>query len=95
VKTDKREVYALREACHLGAYRAVHRVSDASRMLRQQLAGRLAHLRTHSRMISLCSALLRHEGLRVPSGVAVALPKRGPALPLGAELARTADPLPP
>jgi transposase len=39
VKTDKRDARALCEACHLGAYQAVHRVSDASRMLRKQLTG--------------------------------------------------------
>lgn len=33
VKTDRRDAWTLCEACHLGACRAVHRVSDSSRML--------------------------------------------------------------
>jgi len=37
VKTDKRDARALCEACHLGAYRPVHRVSDASRILRKHV----------------------------------------------------------
>jgi transposase len=93
VKTDKRDARALCEACHLGAYRAVHRVSDASRMLRKQLAGREALVRTRSRMISLCRAVLRQEGIRVPSGAAVSFAKRVGTLELGAELARTVEPL--
>jgi transposase len=93
VKTDKRDARALCEACHLGAYRAVHRVSDASRMQRKQLAGREALVRTRSRMISLCRALLRQEGIRVPSGGAVSFAKRVRMLELGTELARTVEPL--
>jgi transposase len=93
VKTDKRDARALCETCHLSAYRAVHRVSDASRMLRKQLAGREALVRTRSRMISLCRALLRQEGIRVPSGGAVSFAKRVRTLPLGDELARRVAPL--
>jgi transposase len=93
VKTDKRDARALCEACHLGAYRAVHRVSDASRVLRKQLAGREALVRTRSRMISLCRALLRQEGIRVPSGAAVSFAKRVRVLGVGDELARTLEPL--
>ena len=35
VKTDKRDARALCEACHLGAYRATHRVSARSRLTRK------------------------------------------------------------
>jgi transposase len=93
VKTDRRDARALCEACHLGAYRAVHRVSDASRMLRKQLSGREALVRTRSRMISLCRALLRQEGIRVPSGGALSFAKRVRTLALGDQLARTVAPL--
>ena len=93
VKTDKRDARALCEACHLGAYRAVHRVSDGSRMLRRQLATRAVLVQTRSRMISLCRALLRQEGIRVPSGDAVSFVKRVRTLELSAELASTLSPL--
>ena len=38
VKTDKRDARTLAEACRLGAYRAIHRVSDAQRHVRAELA---------------------------------------------------------
>jgi transposase len=62
-------------------------------MLRKQLAGREALVRTRSRMISLCRAVLRQEGIRVTSGGAVSFAKRVRTLELGAELARTVEPL--
>jgi transposase len=93
VKTDKRDARALCEACHLGAYRPAHRASDASRLLRKQLAAREALVKTRSRMISLCRALLRQEGFRVASGAAVSFPKRVRTLGLPDELARTVQPL--
>lgn len=93
VKTDKRDARALCEACHLGAYRPVHRVSDTSRMLRKQLASRNVLVQMRSRVISLCRALLRQDGIRVPSGGAVSFVKRVRALELGAELTRTLQPL--
>ena len=68
VKTDKRDARALCEACHLGAYRATHRASDCSRLARKSLAVREVLVQTRSRMISLCRALLRQEGVRVPTG---------------------------
>lgn len=93
VKTDKRDARALCEACHLGAYRAVHRVSEGSRMLRKQLATRAVLVQTRSRMITLCRALLRQEGIRVPSGDAVSFVKRVRTLELSAELTSTLSPL--
>lgn len=62
-------------------------------MLRKQLAGRAALVKTRSRMISLCQALLRQEGIRVPSGGAVSFAKRVRVLELGVALARTLEPL--
>ena len=38
VKTDKRDARTLADACRLGAYRAVHRVSEAQRHVRSELA---------------------------------------------------------
>jgi transposase len=93
VKTDKRDARALCEACHLGAYRPAHRNSDTSRWLRKQLAARELLVQTRSRMISLCRALLRQEGFRVPSGGAASFPKRVRSLELPEELLRTVEPL--
>jgi transposase len=69
VKTDRRDAQALMDACRLGAYRPAHRTSDAQRGVRADLAVRDALVRTRSRFISLIRALLRREGLRVPSGM--------------------------
>jgi len=44
-------------------------------------------------MISLCRALLRQEGFRVPSGGAASFPKRVRLLELPEELLRTVEPL--
>jgi transposase len=54
IKTDKRDARALCEACHLGAYRAAHRASAGSRLLRKHLAVRETLVQTRSRIISLC-----------------------------------------
>jgi transposase len=65
VKTDKRDARTLAEACKVGAYRPAHRTSDERRHQRAQLAVREALVRTRTRYISLVSALVRREGLRV------------------------------
>jgi transposase len=70
VKTDKRDARTLCEALQLGAYRAVHRASDAQRHVRAQLAVRDALVRTRTRYIALIKAAVRREGLRLPSGEA-------------------------
>jgi transposase len=70
VKTDRRDAQALMEACRLRAYRPAHRTSDAQRQVRAELAVRDALVRTRARFISLIRALLRREGLRMPSGMA-------------------------
>jgi transposase len=93
VKTDKRDARALCEACHLGAYRATHRASDHSRLTRKSLAVREVLVQTRSRMISLCRALLRQEGIRVPTGGAPSFAKRVRSLGLGEELAKAIEPL--
>lgn len=84
IKTDRRDALALAEACRLGAYRPVHRVSEAQHLVRAQLTTREVLVRTRSRCICVIRALLRQEGLRVPTGnadtfglrvAAVAVPK--------------------
>lgn len=48
VKTDTRDARTLAEACRLGAYRRAHRLSDAQRHVRAELAVRDALVRTRS-----------------------------------------------
>jgi len=68
IKTDKRDARCLAEACRLGAYRATHRVSDAQRHVRQELAVRDALVRTRTRFSAVIKAAVRREGLRLPLG---------------------------
>jgi transposase len=93
VKTDKRDVAALTEANRTGVYRRAHRVSAASQTLRQtmRVRGHLVQLR--SRTISLLRALLRRDGLRLPSGSAEGLVTRLDRLPIPAPLTTVIAPL--
>jgi transposase len=68
VKTDKRDARALCEACKLGAYRPIHRVSDAQRHVRAELAVRDAVVRTRTRYVALIKAAVRREGGRLGQG---------------------------
>jgi transposase len=68
VKTDRRDARTLCDACQLGAYRAVHRASDAQRHVRAELAVRDALVRTRTRYVALIKALVRRDGLRLASG---------------------------
>jgi len=68
VKTDKRDARTLAEACRLGAYRAIHRVSDAQRHVRAELTVRDALVRTRTRYVAVIKARVRSEGLRLTQG---------------------------
>jgi transposase len=68
IKTDTRDVAALVEACRRGVFRRAHRVSAAQRAVRQHLAVRRQLVRMRTALISQLRALLRQEGLRLPSG---------------------------
>lgn len=68
VKTDRRDVAALAEACRLGIYRPAHRVSAAQRQTRRQLRVREQLIRMRTQAINLLRAQLRQEGYRLPSG---------------------------
>jgi transposase len=91
VKTDKRDARTLADACRLGAYRAAHRLSEERRHVRAELAVREALVRTRTRYIALARALVRRDGLRLPSGESESAPQRLRALDssplLAAELA--------
>jgi transposase len=68
VKTDKRDARTLCEACQLGAYRPIHRASDAQRHVRAELAVREGLVRTRTRYVAIIKAFVRREGLRLRSG---------------------------
>lgn len=85
-KTDRRDARTLMEACRLGAYRPAHRLSEARRHLRAELAVREALVRTRTRYIAIAKALVRRDGLRVPSSESHLVPARIAALDCSPEL---------
>lgn len=93
VKTDKRDARTLAEALRLGAYRLAHRVSPARRHVRAELAVREALVRTRTRFIAVGKALVRRDGLRVPSSMAEHVGERIAALPLSPTLAAELAPV--
>ena len=76
VKTDKRDVAALALANRRGVYRRAHRVPPATRALRQQLRVRRQLVQQRTGLINLLRALLRQEGMRLPSGQAESIVAR-------------------
>jgi transposase len=70
IKTDKRDVAALAEACRLGIYRRAHRVSAEQRQRRRELRVREQLVRVRTQAINLLRAQLRQEGYRLASGSA-------------------------
>lgn len=92
-KTDKRDARTLMEACELGAYRRAHRLSDARRHVRADLAVRDALVRTRTRYVALAKAFVRRDGLRVPGSETKRVAERIAALPLSAELTQELAPL--
>jgi len=82
VKTDRRDVAALAEACRLGIYRAAHRVSAPQRQMRRRLRVRAQLIRMRTQAINLLRAQLRQEGYRLPSGTSTTTTRRCRALAL-------------
>lgn len=93
VKTDTRDTVALCEACRLGIYRRAHRVSAPRRALRQQLRVRRHLIQLRSRSICLLRALLRQDGLRLPSGDSTRIEARLGRVVVPAALQATLEPL--
>ena len=93
VKTDKRDARTLAEACRLGAYRPAHRLSDPQRHVRAELAVRDALVRTRTRYVAVIKALVRRDGLRLPSGEPERTAAKLAALPLPPALADELGPL--
>ena len=76
IKTDKRDVAALAEACRVGIYRRAHRVSREQRQRRRELRVREQLIRMRTQAINLLRAQLRQEGYRLPSGAAETVGRR-------------------
>ena len=93
VKTDRRDARALAEALARGTYRPAHRLSDARRHVRAELAVRDALVRTRTRYVALAKALVRRDGLRVPASQAEHVAARLGALALPPALAGELAPL--
>lgn len=93
VKTDRRDARALLDACRTGIYRPTHRVSDAQRAVRAELAAREAVVRTRTRLVSLIRSLVRREGFRLRACAPEALGRQLATLTLPAPLMATLAPL--
>jgi len=68
IKTDRRDVAALADACQHGVYRAVHRRSIAQRTVQAQLTIRRELTDARTRAISIVRAMVRGAGCRIRSG---------------------------
>lgn len=93
IKTDKRDVAALAEACRLGIYRRAHRVSEAQRQERRQLVVRQQLVRVRTQAINLLRAQLRQEGYRLGSGAAEGAVTRYRRLSVSEAVAAAVTPL--
>ena len=65
IKTDRRDVVALAEACRLGIYKRAHRVSAEQRARRRALRVRSHLVRVRTQAINQVRAQLRQEGYRL------------------------------
>ncbi|HKN67601.1 MAG TPA: IS110 family transposase [Gemmatimonadaceae bacterium] len=92
-KTDRRDARTLMEACRLGAYRVAHRVSDARRHVRAELAVREALVRTRTRYVSIAKAFVRRDGMRVANSESHLVAERIADLPLSPTLSAELAPL--
>jgi transposase len=68
IKTDRRDVAALAEACQHGTYRVAHRRSGRQHEVQCRLNVRREITEARTRAISLARAITRGAGLRIPSG---------------------------
>jgi transposase len=92
-KTDKRDARTLMDACETGAWRPAYRLSEARRHVRAELAVRDALVRTRTRYIALAKALVRRDGLRVPTSASAWVPTRIAELDLSPTLTAELAPL--
>jgi transposase len=93
IKTDRRDVVALTEACQHGTYRPAHRRSARQHQVQCQLNVRAELTAARSRAISLARAITRAAGLRIRSGGVETFLTRLAALELPASMITTLAPL--
>jgi transposase len=82
VKTDRRDVAALAEACRHGIYRQAHRRSARQRTVQWQLNVRRELVAARTRAISVVRAITRHGGYRIAGGATETFLRRLAALNL-------------
>lgn len=93
IKTDRRDVAALADACRQGTYRVAHRRSSQQHLVRCQLNVRQELTQARTRAISLARAMTRAEGLRIRSGHTETFLTRLTAIDLSASPKETLLPL--
>jgi transposase len=93
VKTDRRDVAALAEACRHGIYRCVHRRSSRQRMVQWHLNVRRELLDARTRLISMVRAITRSTGCRIASGATETFLTRLAALDLPASVSESLRPV--
>jgi transposase len=93
IKTDRRDVAALAEACRQGMYHVAHRRSTPQHVVQCQLNVRREMTRARTRAISLARAMTRAEGFRIRSGQTETFLTRLTAIDLSASLKDTLSPL--
>jgi transposase len=93
VKTDRRDARTLAEALRLDAYRPAPRSAEGPRHGRAELAVRATLVRTRTRSVGWLKALVRREGLRLPSGMPEHAATTVAAVPVSPMLATELAPL--
>lgn len=93
IKTDRRDVIALTEACRRGIYKRAHRASAAQRAQRRALRVRSHLVRVRTQTINQVRMQLRQEGYRLRRCSTGAMSTHYAALPLSAALRAMLAPL--
>ncbi len=93
VKTDRRDVAALVEACRHGIYRCAHRRSSRQRMVQWHLNVRRELLEARTRLISVVRAITRSTGYRIAGGPTETFLTRLAALDLPASVSESLVPV--
>ena len=93
IKTDRRDVAALTEACQQGTYRLAHRRSARQHEVQCRLNVRKEITQARTRAISVARAITRAAGLRIPSGNAETFATRLFSLELSPAMKATLSPL--
>ena len=93
IKTDRRDVAALTEACQRGTYRRAHRRSAHQHAIQCQLNVRKELTQARTRAISVARAITRAAGFRIRSGRAETFLTRLTAVDLPDSMKATVAPL--